>query len=439
LPRKAQNDLRAKRNTNINRLKSGLEEYNDEHNTCYRIAETLTQGSMAMHTIIKNDSNDYDIDVAIVFDSDNINGLSPLTMRRIIADAIKRKKGNLGTEPEVKTNCVRIEYSDGYHVDFAVYRRTLNNDNTYSYEHGGSAWRNRDPKAITNWFSDSIKTKGVKLRKVVRLLKTFCKSRSWWVMPGGLIQTVLCEEQISTRYNRLDETFYYLVKDIRDRLNSSIEVYDPTESFLSLLRTQNDREKMDNMRSRLDTCLVKLDVLFEGNCTKSDAYTAWNEVFNHDYWDADSLNESASLTKIAFERSAFAFSNTEEFIEDQVNMNEIYEVKIDCDASGNGFRPKPISAYINKVLKKYLPHHLSLKFYVKHCNVPKPYGIWWKVRNVGTEAVRRDCIRGSLLKTNRPEQKETTDFFGPHFVECYIIKNDVCVAIGHIDVPIGSS
>lgn len=48
---------------------------------------------MAMYAVIQNDSNDYDIDVAIVFDSANINNLGPLSVRNIVADAINRKKG----------------------------------------------------------------------------------------------------------------------------------------------------------------------------------------------------------------------------------------------------------------------------------------------------------------------------------------------------------
>ncbi|MGN6809026.1 MAG: nucleotide-binding domain-containing protein [Trinickia sp.] len=31
---------------------------------------------------------------------------------------------------------------------------------------------------------------------------------------------------------------------------------------------------------------------------------------------------------------------------------------------------------------------------------------------------------------------ETANFHGPHFVECYVIKNGVCVARDRIDVPI---
>jgi hypothetical protein len=435
----AQDNLRTKRNINIKRLKKGLKEFNDEHKTSYSIAETFTQGSMAMHTVIQNDSNDYDIDIAVVFDSANIHGLGPLSVRNIAADAIKRKKGSLGTEPEVKTNCVRIQYSDGYHVDFAVYRRSLNSDGTYSYEHGGSVWRSRNPKAISNWFSDEINTKGVKLRKAVRLLKTFSRSRTIWVMPSGLIQTVLCAERINTWHDRLDETFYYLMKNIRDRLIVSIDVSDPTDSLASLLMKQSDCDKMENLKSRLDNYLKKLDILFDSNCSKYDAHAAWYEVFKNEYWSPDLVTESAYLSKNASVISFAAASITEEFIENEVNINEIYKVIIDCDASGNGFRTAPISDYIDKYLKKFLPHNLSLRFYIKECNVPHPYDIWWKVRNVGAEAERRKMIRGDLLKTNLSERIENTVFFGPHYVECYIIKNGVCVAIGHIDVPIGHS
>ena len=42
-----------------------------EKNKSYKICEERVQGSMAMHTIVQNDKNDYDIDVAIVFEKDN--------------------------------------------------------------------------------------------------------------------------------------------------------------------------------------------------------------------------------------------------------------------------------------------------------------------------------------------------------------------------------
>ena len=109
LPAKEQNELRKKRKLNIKRLKDGLLEYNEEKNKDYKIAEERIQGSMAMHTITQNDESDYDIDVGIVFESDNLNNLGPLATRNIVANALERKTKQFAEEPEVKTSCVRLK------------------------------------------------------------------------------------------------------------------------------------------------------------------------------------------------------------------------------------------------------------------------------------------------------------------------------------------
>lgn len=112
-----QNELREKRDLNLERLKAGLEEYNYEHKTNYKISETRTQGSMAMHTVVQNNSNDYDIDVAIVFEKDNLAGKGAQAIKNVVVDALRRKCKGFAAEPEAKTNCVRVTYANGYHVD----------------------------------------------------------------------------------------------------------------------------------------------------------------------------------------------------------------------------------------------------------------------------------------------------------------------------------
>ncbi len=47
-------------------------------------------------------------------------------------------------------------------------------------------------------------------------------------------------------------------------------------------------------------------------------------------------------------------------------------------------------------------------------------------------------IRGNIVKTNSKTKKEITNFKGPHYVECFLVKNGVCVARDRIDVPIKS-
>lgn len=258
LGRKDQNKLRKRKNTNIKRLKSGLKEYNKENKTLYTIVDNIVQGSMAMHTVVQNDNKDYDIDVAIIFDKDNLgNDIGAIKAKNIVCDALKRKCNQLRNDPEVLKNCVRVSYTEGYHIDFAVYRRYKKNswDDEYIYEHAGPQyWDERNPKAINEWFSEEKKNKGEILRNVIRLSKMFCKSRdNWGEMPAGLIQTVVCDEKIDTSYERLDEAFYYAMKAVYERLQRSTEVYNPTDYSKSLNTIQTHYEKMDRWKKHLGT------------------------------------------------------------------------------------------------------------------------------------------------------------------------------------------
>ena len=68
--------------------------------------------------------------------------------------------------------------------------------------------------------------------------------------------------------------------------------------------------------------------------------------------------------------------------------------------------------------------------------MPYPYDVYWKVKNVGPEAERKNQLRGEIL--NRGSSiVEYSSFFGNHYIECYIVKNSVCVARQRINVPIG--
>ena len=58
-----------------------------------------------------------------------------------------------------------------------------------------------------------------------------------------------------------------------------------------------------------------------------------------------------------------------------------------------------------------------------------------KVRNVGDEAEKLNDIRGQIQDRGN-KITENTKFYGPHYIECYLIKNNVCIAIGHVKVPI---
>lgn len=131
-----------------------------------------------------------------------------------------------------------------------------------------------------------------------------------------------------------------------------------------------------------------------------------------------------------------SYRNTEQFIEHMFPVDVRYSLQIDCKVSQDGWRDFYLLQYIRT--GGWLSRNKKLDFFIKSTDCPKPYSICWKVRNIGEEAERRDCIRGQIYSTNRDHHNERTSFYGPHYVECYLVKNDVCVARCRIDVPISS-
>lgn len=437
LPNEKTQELRDKKNINIERLKSGLSDYNDEKSTSYKLIDNVTQGSVAMATTTQNDNNesDYDIDVAIIFKKDNIPD-GTTAVKNIIVDTLKRKCSSFNSEPEFKTNCVRLTYAEGYHIDFAIYRRQEDENSEFKYEHCGSSWTPRDPRTITQWFTKENKEQGYKIRKIVRLLKMFCKSRSNWNMPGGLILSVLVVECFK-KYERLDESFYYTINSIKDRLNKNSEICNPVDDSISLINTEEHKTQVTNLLTRLSTYIDKLQILFDVNCTDNQAIQAWNDFFNHSFWEK-ALTENVQLAKAEYNSTALtslSYDETEENIEDYFPTIPSYFLSIDCIFSNNG---QTVS--LKNELKQ--GHRLkigkSLKFYIANTNVPEPFDVYWKVLNRGPVAKQRNCLRGNIErdKYNNKFRYETSDFCGHHYVDCYIVKNNICVARDRIDVPI---
>ena len=448
LSKKETTNLREKKNLNITRLKDGLVEYNEENKTNYKIAEVLEQGSVAMSTVTQNQKNDYDVDVAIVFDDTNIAGLGQREIKNIVVKALKKKCTNFKKEPEALTNCVRIVYSDNYHIDFAIYRRIKNDDGSYKYEHAGSEWRERDPRAINNWFKDEIKTHGEKLRQAVRLSKMFCKSRESWQMPGGLIQSVLCDEKIQD-YKRMDEMFYYTMKEVQSRLEEDKEIKNPT-SEQSLLLKDKDEDKVKNLCNRLKDKLSKLDILFNDKCSEKEAIEAWYEFFKHDYWTYSEDEESRSfavsenLIVKLMNNKLIEYDDTEEYIDNIMPVAHKYNVNVqlNCIVHRNGKYYSKLRYMLSKGEK--IKKGDKLYFYIdtEKSKLYGLYNIYLKVKNVGKIAENTNSIRGQIFNMKDYELKENkyhyeeASFEGQHFVECYIEQNGICVAQDFLNVPI---
>ena len=249
----------------------------------------------------------------------------------------------------------------------------------------------------------------------------FCKSHPDWIMPNGLIQTILCAANIEKSYNTLYENFYYTMVNIVNSIKYNFDVYNPTNGELINYR-ESDTKKIENYYNRLNKALSDIKI--------SDAdklVDSFNNFFNTDFFKKTVLVEDSRFLPVKFD-------DTEKFIDEIFDINDKFSFDIDCKIKCRNFREMNYDDFISKYSR--IPHDCTITCSISNdCEVDYDE-VYWKVRNVGPLAESLNQIRGQILSRGN-SITETSLFYGDHYVECYLIKNNICIAISHKDIFIG--
>lgn len=169
-------------------------------------------------------------------------------------------------------------------------------------------------------------------------------------------------------------------------------------------------------------------------------------LFGQTFPVPETVNKSVAYVEFAHTRA----TNTEEFIENKFKVDIRYSLKIDCIIEQDGYRNVFLRNLLNS--QKRIKRQKTLEFFIVENEFKKvmqeknliqqigfgrnfKFDIYWKVLNRGEEAIRRDCIRGQIIKGGG-KLTEPASFNGDHFVECYIVYEDTVVARDFIRVPI---
>lgn len=282
-----------RREANRDRLEKGLAEAKEPKPSLY-----VPQGSYAMSTMVQSDIEHSDIDDGVVFDRDAIKGSrggdrSPYDARWMVRDAVASADA-FKDEPEVRKNCVRVYYADGFHVDLPVYRQFEESGETKKELASGDSWVKSNPEDITKWFNAQVTSKspdatnGRQMRRVVRLLKAWAKSRASWRLPSGFIISVLVDERYPVKpshwLDRDDLALLQTMRDIRSRLTIYCNVHRPVDPRDEIT---NDRTivRVQSMRDELEQAINALSVIELADCTELKALKALRSLFNTEHFD----------------------------------------------------------------------------------------------------------------------------------------------------------
>lgn len=369
-----------------------------------------------------------------------INGVSDLDMLYVLTDDIYKKyngyesNGQSALLQDLKNSILETYSTTDIRGDGQVVVISFSNyivevcpaflqlDGGYKYpdSNNGGSWKKTNPIAeIDELYNFDKDTNGnlSNLAKMTRAWKNKCG-----VKIGGLLIDTLCYEFLKNnsdfqkttldKYDTLVLKYFEFLKD-----------YDTNREFwYAPGSNQKVFRKESNFISKAKKAHKNIEEAIEKN-ENSTVYGIWKRVFGYSFPYPKSINEASEN-----------YTTNEEYIEDKYPVDIKYRLKIDCEVSQAGFRTE----FLRKMLDR-LRVNKKLKFFIVMTDVPKPYIIKWKVKNEGAIAKQRNNFRGQILNDDGKEvRNENTNFSGAHFVECYVIKNDICVARDRIDVPISN-
>lgn len=283
---------RNRRTANRERLQKGLAAAKEP-----QPIQHVPQGSYAMRTMVKAESETSDIDDGVVFDRAALRGTrggdrTANDAKEMVRAAVAASDA-FKTPPEVRGNCVRVYYADGFHVDMPVYREYEAEGTTVKELASTGSWKASAPEDITEWFTGQVhakspdKANGRQMRRMVRLLKAWTKSRTSWAMPTGFILTVLADEAYylnSAWLDRDDLALLTVMRYIRSRLQLDERVYRPVSPREEITR-EATLGRVRKLRDELEFAIEELSKIERSDCDELMALKALRDVFYTTHFD----------------------------------------------------------------------------------------------------------------------------------------------------------
>lgn len=389
-------------------------------------------GSVGRETAIKGVS-----DLDILFD------LPVEVFKRF--DAYKEKKQSSLLQ-EVK-NVLKARYpntdisGDGQVVVIKFNKYTVElvpgfkqSDDRFKYPdtNNGGSWKYTDPLPEISESKKTAEDTDNNFKYIANMLRAW-KNKQGFKFGGLLIDTITYKFlNEKTDYRNIGFDSYL---DMTKALFEYIKGLDKDQSYWYALGSNQQVYNCDNGKfiTKAEKAYKKIKDL---TANSSDVNKKLRQVFGTQF-----------PKKVTAENRAYTssynqkyYNDTEEFIEDYFTVDIKYNISIDCKITQDGFRPMLLKKLLRD--KMFLAIKKHLEFYIdsmdSEIKKEAPYDIYWKVKNEGQEAIKRDCIRGQIKRTNTKSINESSDFIGEHYVECYIVKDGICIAKDHIDVPISN-
>lgn len=385
--------------------------------------DVVPQGSYAHRTIIKPvGSREFDADVLLAMREHPT--WTPAEYTAELKRAFEASATYQG-KAHKRTRCVFLDYADDFHIDvipFVESRPAITNNKT-------NDWEVTDPQAFTEWLEGKSRiVGGGRLQAVLRLLKYLRDSKTTFSIKSVLL-TIFVGNVVESWRAATDAKYYgdtstalvHIIEDLSAYMQSNPSmppIYDPSGTGHDF-RERWDQEGYANFRTQIASYAAKMRAAYDAD-TLDDSVAGWQSVFG------------SSFTAPAVEATEKA-SPAEEFIDSTLRIP--IRVTNSVTLVGRVRQAGMARAYDLPRRGDRVQKRRTIDFELRDLDVTGSYRVFWKVKNNGSEALEAQQTRGQV-EEGSSNRYESTSYVGSHYVEVYIVQNNVCVAMSRQPVII---
>ena len=401
----------------ISSIQTNLRDYLKSHEAYKeKIIDTFLTGSYAKHTCIRPTKNDGKTDVDIIV----VTNYTESTDSKEVLDELYKVCTEKYDKVTKQSRSIGIEL-EGTEIDVVP---MIEDNNSSMYKIGNKNdgnWKKTNPKGHIEWCTRVNKKNNNKFVKIVKIFK-------WWrknncpnniKYPKGIALEKIIADNLYDCSNTYEDIVFNTMKNIRDSFKIFIEngkkpfISDPGIPSDDL----SDCYEFIDLKKFYEKINEHIKLLENINFSND----GWRSILGTEFPKEDTLLESLRNKYNSF----FDVPHKIKPVWSEASSVSLVDVKVKCyDEYNNIINYSPDG---NDLLGKSLNIDFTV---IGAAAFSKNTKIYWQVVNTGDEARDCNCLRGGFEISNiyNYGRHESTAYTGTHWVQAFVINNDVCIA-----------
>lgn len=399
----------------ISSVQNNLRDYLKDHISYSEIyVDSFLSGSYAKHTCIRPAMGDKKRDVDIVIVTNHcLNDNSSEVLDELleaIQESSKYKTAKMQHHSiGIVLSQISVDIVPVIQDDYGLY---------YVCDSETGEWNKTDPKGHKEWSTAVNQSNNLAYKPLVKIFK-------WWrrihcpegtKYPKGITLEKLVADNLGDTKQSIENL---LIETMQNIISAYKEEY-VDQGLLPIIDDPSEKILENNLLEGYSfedfssfVCKIEKHVeLLNSNGTGNDI---WRTILGDEFPNEEKRSSSYNMF------TCIQATHRQKPIWPMAHGGVVF-----VSARVIGLDGEPIEYVSNG-----LPLEKGCSLYFKAITgVKQPFTVKWQITNTGNEARNANCLRGNFEDSDNGilGKNEVTAYSGSHSVQCYIIKNSVCVA-----------